>query len=136
MAQEEAEAEGLTQYDKWDVIRFPAIAEEDETYRKAGEPLWTTKFPLPALENIRNTIGIYDWSSLYQQSPILTENVEFKPEHEQHVTEEDVKKLDTLCYITIDSAVSKKESSDYTGITINRVDTQKQVVHTFLPAES
>lgn len=125
-AQENAEAEGLTEYDRWEVIRFPAIAEQDEQYRKAGEALWPAKFPLSALENIHNTIGVYDWSSLYQQNPILTENVEFKPEHAHYETDQDVRKLDTLCYITIDSAVSKKESADYTGITINRVDTENK----------
>jgi hypothetical protein len=51
-----------------------AIAEEQEAHRKAGEPLWAEKFPLPVLHNIRNTIGVYDWSSLYQQNPILTES--------------------------------------------------------------
>ena len=126
VAQDEAEAEGLAEYDKWEVIRFPAIAEKDEQYRKAGEALWVEKFPLPVLQNIQNTIGVYDWSSLYQQLPILTENVEFRPEHCQHETDEDVKKLDTLCYITIDSAVSKKESADFTGITINRVDLENK----------
>lgn len=126
-AQEDAEAEGLAEYDKWEVIRFPAIAEDDEQHRKAGEPLWKEKFPLPVLQNIKNTIGVYDWSSLYQQNPILAENVEFKPEHIQYATEEDVKKqLDTLCYITIDSAVSKKESADFTGITINRVSSENK----------
>ena len=32
-----------------------------------------------------------------------------------------VSQKDTACYITIDSAVSEKESADYTGVTINRV---------------
>jgi hypothetical protein len=126
VTQADAEAEGLTEYDKWEVIRFPAIAEEDEQYRKTGEALWPEKFPLKVLENIHNTIGVYDWSSLYQQNPILTENVEFRPEHMQYEAEEDVKKLDTLCYITIDSAVSKKESADFTGITVNRVDSENK----------
>ena len=26
--------------DKWKVIRFPAIAEEEEEHRKKGDPLW------------------------------------------------------------------------------------------------
>jgi hypothetical protein len=125
-AQKDAEAEGLAEYDNWEVIRFPAIAEAEEFHRKQGDPLWPEKFPLSVLENIRNTIGIYDWSSLYQQAPILTENVEFKPEHVQHITDEEVKKLDTLCYITIDSAVSKKETADYTGVTINRVSSENK----------
>ena len=51
-AQAEAEKQGLAEYDAWEVIRFPAIAEEDELYRKAGEPLWPEKFPLPVLPSL------------------------------------------------------------------------------------
>jgi hypothetical protein len=54
-------------------LHFPAFAEEDEIpYRKFGEPLWTDRFNQTALAEIKNTIGPYDWASLYMGKPILT----------------------------------------------------------------
>lgn len=66
----------------WEVVRFPAIAETDETYlvpnpygpatrydRKAGEPLHPEREPLIVLEEIRRTMGSYDFEAQYQQNP-------------------------------------------------------------------
>lgn len=115
--QKEAEAAGLKEYDKWEVIKFSAIAEEDEEYRKAGEPLWPDKFSIAQLENIKNTIGVYDWSSLYQQEPILSENAEFKQEYFRHYKQEDIANLNLKHTTTIDPAVSQKDSADNSVIT-------------------
>jgi hypothetical protein len=53
----------------WEVVRFPAIAEEDQTFvvetvwgrrhftRRRGEALHTEREPLPMLEQIRRTSG-------------------------------------------------------------------------------
>ena len=51
---------------------------------------------------------------------------EFKKEYIQPITEHEVNQKETACYITIDSAVSEKESADYTGVTINKVDLQNK----------
>ncbi|MGA7381224.1 MAG: terminase family protein [Terriglobales bacterium] len=65
----------------WRVIRFPAIAEEDETYeiqkryetqpfqRRAGEPLHLDREPLEVLGRIRETMGEYNFAGQYQQAP-------------------------------------------------------------------
>jgi hypothetical protein len=55
---------------EWEVIKLPAIAEEDDEFRNAGEALWKGRWDLPQLEQIRKTLGAYDWSALYQQNPI------------------------------------------------------------------
>ncbi len=55
--------------EQWEVIRFPAVAEDDEEHRKAGEPLHPERYPLAKLQAIRRTIGAYKWSALYQQRP-------------------------------------------------------------------
>ena len=55
--------------DQWKVLRFPAIAEEDEEHRKAGEALHPERYPLEALNKIRAAVGDQVWSSLYQQRP-------------------------------------------------------------------
>ena len=108
------------------VICFPAVAVTDEPFRNKGEALWKDKYSLQDLEQIKNAIGPYDWSSLYQQNPILTENQEFKQEWFKYRTREEVEKLETRNYLTIDTALSDKESSDYTGITENYVDKENK----------
>ena len=65
----------------WDVVSFPAIAEIDERhiietafrrkefYRRAGEALHPERESLETLAQIRATIGEYNFSGQYQQSP-------------------------------------------------------------------
>lgn len=55
--------------ENWKVINFPAIAEHDEKHRKKGEALHPQRYPLDALERIKNTLGSYDFNALYQQRP-------------------------------------------------------------------
>lgn len=65
----------------WTVLRFPAIAEEDETHvyktlyrsrtfiRRAGEVLHHERESLETLQIVRQTIGEYNFAGQYQQSP-------------------------------------------------------------------
>jgi hypothetical protein len=66
----------------WDVVSFPAVAEEDEAHaiesplagsrafrRSAGEALDPAREPLSALERIRSTIGEMNFAAQYQQRP-------------------------------------------------------------------
>ena len=108
--------------EEWYLISFPAIAEEDEDYRKKGEALWPQRFDLKTLKNIKKTIGPYEWQSLYQQSPVLTEGQEFKKEWVEYRDIREVHMMDTRKYLTIDTAISEKESADYTGFCDNAVD--------------
>ena len=55
--------------DSWEIVSYPAIAEEDEKYRKKGEALHPARFPLEALKKIRKVAGPYGWPALYQQRP-------------------------------------------------------------------
>jgi predicted phage terminase large subunit-like protein len=56
--------------DRVTIARYPAIAEEDEKYRRAGEPLPELK-SLEFLEQRRKTLTHGSWEALYQQSPIV-----------------------------------------------------------------
>jgi hypothetical protein len=70
----------LVQEDR-DIVRFPAIAEADETHvidtlagprvftRRQGEPLHAARESLPMLEQIRRTIGENNFAGQYQQMP-------------------------------------------------------------------
>ena len=54
----------------WTVIRFPAIAEENDPLgRKVGEALWPDRYPLKTLQSIKSVLGDYIFSALYQQDP-------------------------------------------------------------------
>lgn len=55
--------------DKWTVIRFPAIAEEDEEFRKVGDALQPERYPIERLRAIEVTSGSHAWASLYQARP-------------------------------------------------------------------
>jgi predicted phage terminase large subunit-like protein len=67
--------------EEWEVVRFPAIAEEDEVHRietilgpltfmrRRGEALHPEREPLDTLDRILHTIGEYNFAGQYQQSP-------------------------------------------------------------------
>lgn len=71
----------ILEQEGWDLVRLPAIAEEDETHvirtpyrtcvarRKAGEALHPEREPLPVLEHLKQTLGEYNFAGQYQQSP-------------------------------------------------------------------
>jgi len=61
----------------WHVLSLPAIAEVDESFRRAGEALWPEKFPLEVLEQIRREVGGAIFTSLYQQHPAAAEGTVF-----------------------------------------------------------
>ena len=52
------------------VLRYPAIAEEDERWRKKGEALFPEMKPLEFLEQRRKVLTQSGWESIYQQRPI------------------------------------------------------------------
>ena len=62
------------------------------------------------MNEIKSTIGLYDWSALYQQNPITAETQEFKQEYFKYFEEEDLKE-DIDIDITIDPAISKKKGA-------------------------
>ena len=68
-----------TSHEGWEVISLPAIAlKNDPLSRLPGEPLWPESYPLEALEQLRETLGSRDWSSLYQQCPLADSDVIFQ----------------------------------------------------------
>lgn len=112
----------LSSGEEWEVITLPAIAEVDDDFRNAGEALWGNHYTLDNLEQTRLDIGNYEFASQYQQNPVNRETQVFKQELFRYISLEAVKEKITNCYVTIDSALSKKKNSDSTGVTINWVD--------------
>lgn len=101
--------------ENWLVISFPAIAEEDETFRKKGEALWPAKKSVEELNAIK-ALNLYDWFSLWQQNPIASENQLFKKEWFKYFTDEDLKDKDLDYYTMVDLAISEKDGADNTAI--------------------
>ncbi len=72
----------VLEQEPWDVLSFPAIAEQDERFliespfgnrwfvRKTGESLHPERESLTSLAAIRERMGEYNFSSQYQQNPI------------------------------------------------------------------
>ena len=55
--------------DNWQILKFKAIAEEQEEFRNVGEVLHPERFSLERYKKIKSAIGSYAWGALYQQSP-------------------------------------------------------------------
>lgn len=117
------EAEGDKNYDEWTVVTFPAIAVEDEPFRKKGEALWPERFPIEKLRKTEKALGPYEFSSLYQASPITSETQEFKQEWFKRRSWNEVEILNTRKFATIDPGGRNLEN-DNTGIVRNYVDAE------------
>lgn len=120
---EEAKKRG-DPYDDWKIVQFKAIATEDDEHRKKGEALWPNKFPLPKLLSTKTAIGTYEFSSLYQQTPIDEENRKFKQEWFKYRPYEEVEQIDTYNVMTIDPRGKDdiKIGKDFIGVTVNFTD--------------
>jgi phage terminase large subunit-like protein len=107
-----------------------------------GKPAWEAKYALTdeeaketgkvSIEGKQRQLGSLVFSYEMMNQPIDEMSAEFKKDFVQFATMETVKSLDTRCYVTIDSAVSEKDSADYTGVTINWVSFEnKWYVYTY-----
>lgn len=94
-------------------------------------PAWPAKYAINdyeaqgtdkvSIEDKQRQLGSYVFSYEMMNQPIDDALAEFKKDYIQYETEEFLRNKQTNCFITIDSAVSEKESADFTGVTINRV---------------
>ena len=55
--------------DRWRVVSFPAIAEQDEEYRNEGDALHPERYNIEHLSKIKKAVGTQTWNALYQQRP-------------------------------------------------------------------
>lgn len=113
-------------YEDWEIIQYKAIATEDETHRKEGEALWERKFPLDKLLAKKAVMGSYEFSALYQQTPIDEENRKFKQAWFKYREYDEVRTKNTYNVMTIDPRGKKdiQLGKDFVGYTVNFVDTE------------
>lgn len=112
--------------EQWQVLRFPAIAVEDEVHRKKGEALHPARYPLEALLNIKKVVGSRVWAALYQQNPAPDDGAYFKkdefvwydalPEDRQFEY-----------YMAADLAIGQKQTNDYTALPVAAVDQYDEI---------
>ncbi len=124
----EDDADWPVDVDKWEVISYPAIATEDERWRKKGEALHPERYSLPALLKKRRTMIPRHWSALYQQNPVSEEGAYFTQEMIQYYNPQDLPPLHDLdIYCAGDLAISKAETADYTVFEVVGLDKDGKV---------
>lgn len=104
--------------DQFEVIKYPAIAEEDEPFRKKGEALHPERYTLEALLRIKRVQGLRFWSALYQQDPVPNEGAYFTKDMIVYRTEGvDPSRMNV--YQAWDFAISEKKHNDWNvGVTV------------------
>jgi predicted phage terminase large subunit-like protein len=114
---------------KWKVLRFPAIAEEDERHevhrlgrtfvygRRTGEPLHPEREPLEILEQLRETQGEYNFAGQYQQSPAPLGGGMVKRAWFRTYTQADRPERFDFVFQSWDTANKASELSDYSVCT-------------------
>jgi predicted phage terminase large subunit-like protein len=112
----------------WEVVRFPAIAEEDETWavetmwgprrftRRPGEALHPAREPPPMLEQIRRTIGEYNFAGQYQQMPAPLGGGLVKASWFRHYTADELPEFEQIVQ-SWDTASKASELSDFSVCT-------------------
>ena len=110
-------AEGTHMGERWTVINFPAIAEEDDILgRKPGEPLWPEfGFDLDRLNKIKQDVGSYVFNALYQQRPSAQEGNILKREWWRYY--EVLPPVATMI-ISVDAAFKDEDDSDFVVVQV------------------
>lgn len=130
-AKAEAEANGTPipdDVDQWEVVEYPAIAIDDEKFRKKGEALHPQRYPLEALLRIKRAMLPRDWEALYQQRPVSADGDYFKAEMFRYYKPGEAPPLNELrMFAACDLAVSTKQTADYTVIAVVGVDRQGNI---------
>lgn len=95
--------------DQFEIVKYPAIAEEDEEFREKGEPLHAERYDLQKLLRIQKQYGgpmSRYWSALYQQNPVPAEGAYFTKDMIQYYTQ----RPNTLdIYMAWDFAISEEQ---------------------------
>jgi predicted phage terminase large subunit-like protein len=94
--------------DDWSLLHMPAINE-------AGEALWPERYPIDALEKIREKVGPRTWQALYQGDPTPSDGVIWKRNWFDDASYTGAPP-DLVSVITAwDTAVEEGQANDYTA---------------------
>ncbi|HEX04912.1 MAG TPA: hypothetical protein ENH10_07120 [Bacteroidetes bacterium] len=113
--------------DNWEIVDYPAIALEDEKYRKMGEALHPARYPESALKRIRRAVGERDWWALFQQKPTAQDGTYFTRNMFKYYDGPAPGRLNV--YQAWDLAIGKREHNDWTvGVTVGIDEDDKMYV--------
>jgi len=117
--------------DRFVVVKYPAIAEEDEyldydtdliargappengrLLRRKGEALHSERYDIQKLNQIKRTISPRFWSALYQQNPVPDDGAYFTKDMFRRGPIPNLSRCNV--YIAWDFAISEKKQNDYT----------------------
>lgn len=140
----EAMKQGVPEYDRenWQLISYPAIAENDEylmpdgtierdlpdpesalrTLRRKGDALHPERWPLNELRKIKSNYTTSDWSALFQQNPTPEEGDFFKKREFQYQWLDPVYRPLCRIFMTVDYAIGKKQRNDFTVMGVFALD--------------
>lgn len=119
----------LDRGEDWEILNFPAIAEQNEDYivesalgpiryqRKVGEVLDPSRESRKILQGIRQTIGEYNFSSQYQQSPVPREGAIIRNAWLQYYDPDGYLPEFTVKFQCWDTANKSGELNDYSVCT-------------------
>ena len=99
--------------DEWTVVKYPAIAEEDEEFRTKGDALHAERYNVESLQQIKRAVGPRDWSALYQQNPVADDGDYFSRQMIQYYDPEDLDYNQMRYYAAWDLAIGKRDRNDY-----------------------
>src|SRR5271169_3199773 len=120
----------VLEQEPWEVLSFPAIAEQDETHvivnpfgtrlfkRKVGDALHPERESLATYANIRQTIGEYNFLSQYQQNPSPASGAMVKTDWFKTYEPGEQPARFSRIVLSLDSANKATELSDYSVFTI------------------
>jgi predicted phage terminase large subunit-like protein len=115
--------------EEWEVLSFPAIAEADEVHRietiwgprcyrrRQGEALHPEREPLETLDDIRRTLGVYNFAGQYQQTPAPLGGGLVKAEWFKRYAENDLPEPFDRIVQSWDTANKATELSDFSVCT-------------------
>lgn len=106
--------------EKWEKLIIPAIAEEDDEYRKVWDSFFEKMFPIEKLLEMKQANPVV-FSTQYQQNPVDKDSQEFHEEWFRYYTD-DTKPVSGRIFTTCDPAFSKAKHADSSCIITGMFD--------------
>lgn len=100
---------------KWSVVYEKAVRED-------GSLLFPERLSREFLDQVRRTLGSYNFANQYQNEIIPDEDRQFKKEWLRYFKETPVK---SYSFAFIDPAISTSDHADYTALVVIKVDSDK-----------
>lgn len=132
----------ITEYGNVEALRIRALDDARIRYHQVNviadnQPTWPDKYTMTdaelleaphkiSLEDKKRQLGSQVFNTEMMNSPIDAESQEFFHSKFKRISQDEVDKMEVRKFVTIDTALSKKETADATGITFAYVDAKNR----------